>query len=139
MPKKEKEVKKEKKRDRTIKIRLLPRRFDLLISRFGTRFKRLAELEAKAEEAKFSRLGLIRSIITEEKMRILREIKEHPPSSIYELAKRLGRDIKTVRQDIKQLVEIGFLSLERTKAKGKVEKAKPVLAVDSLTIVIDLA
>ncbi len=136
MAKKEKES---KKRDRTIKIRLLPRRLDILISRFGTRFKRLAELESKAEEAKFNRLGLVRGIITMEKMRILREIKEHSPSSIYELAKRLGRDIKTVRQDIKQLVEVGFLSLERTKIKGKVQRVKPVLAVDSLTIVIDLA
>lgn len=135
MAKKEKES---KKKDRTIKIRLLPRRLDLLISRFGTRFKRLAGHEARTEEAKFNRLGLVRSIITEEKMRILREIKERPPSSIYELAKHLRRDLKTVRQDIKRLAEIGFLSLERTKTKGKIEKVKPVLAVNSLTIVIDL-
>ena len=125
-------------REKSITVRLLHRRRDFLMSHLGKRFKRLAVMGKRAEKAKFGRLSLLRSVLTDEKMRILRGIKEHKPSSIYELAKNLKRDIKSVRGDVRQLAEIGFVKLEKLKIKDKkIQRTKPTLAVDRFKITIE--
>lgn len=132
-----------KKRQRTIRIKLLPRRLDVLINRFGKRFKRFAEIKKKTEKSKFGELSLTRKVLTESKMRILRKIKESAPSSIYELAKSLKRDIKSVREDVKQLSKIGFIKLKRQKIKNRRKiqrvKVKPILKIERLNVVIEFA
>lgn len=132
-----KRKKRSKKKERTIRVILSPRRFDLLISRFGKRFRKLAEQVKKTEKARFGKLSSLRRIITEEKMRMLREIKESSPDSIYELAKSLKRDIKSVREDLKQLASIGFVKLKRLKTKKKIKKTKPILAIERLNVIIE--
>lgn len=123
---------------KTIKIRLKPRRLHLIIGKLG--FKR-KEIEKRAEKARFGKLGLIRNIITPEKMRLLREIKAKNPSSIYELAKSVKRDIKSVRNDIVRLEEIGFVKLKHFKKtrRTKIQKVKPTLKIGRLNIVIEFA
>lgn len=128
----------EKVKTRTIKLLLKPIRIDMLAGRFGKRFKRLIATQKRAEKARIDKLNLVRSIITREKTRIIREIKESEPSSIYELAKSLKRDIKSVRDDIKQLEKVGFIKLKTIKEKRtKIIRVKPELAIGRLNITIE--
>lgn len=89
------------------------------------------------EKAENSDISLLRSILTNEKARILHTLKTKQPNSIYELAKLLARDFKSVRQDIMILEKMGFLELIPIH-KGKREKLKPLLVVDSVEIKINL-
>ena len=82
-------------------------------------------------------ISLLRSLLTNEKARILHVIKTKQPNSIYELAKILGRDFKSVREDIRVLEEFGFLEMIPIH-KGRREKLKPLLVLDTLEIRIEL-
>lgn len=81
----------------------------------------------------FSNLSKLRQILSNERAKILSTIKHSSPESIYSLSKLLGRDFKSVSYDLKILQNFGFISFEKT-SKGKRNKLKPVLLVDSLQI-----
>ena len=85
----------------------------------------------------FSDVALLRNLLTKEKARILYFLKNHKPKSIYDLAKRLKRDFKSVRQDIKVLERFGFIEFHSGKT-GKRESLIPVLAIDKLQIVMNV-
>jgi len=84
-----------------------------------------------------SEIGLLRSLLSNEKARILHTIKAKQPNSLYELAKLLSRDFKSVRQDVLMLEKFGLI--ERIPIhKGNREKSKPILTADILDIRIEL-
>jgi predicted transcriptional regulator len=85
----------------------------------------------------FSDIKLLRNLLSNEKSRILYTLKSNNPKSIYELAKILGRDFKSVREDIKVLERFGFIEFYAEKT-GKRESLKPVLVIDSLQINIEI-
>lgn len=85
----------------------------------------------------FSGISAVRQLLSNERARVLHTIKTKQPTSIYQLAKILGRDFKSVRQDVKLLEKFGFLELEATR-KGKREMLRPILAADSVTITINI-
>ena len=85
----------------------------------------------------FSDITLLRKLLSNEKSRILYTIKRKNPKSIYSLAKILGRDFKSVREDTKVLEKFGFIEFKRTE-KGKREALMPVLAVDSIKIILSI-
>ncbi len=85
----------------------------------------------------FSDIKLLRSILSNEKARILYALKTKKPKSIYALAKLLGRDFKSVREDIKVLERFGFIEFHSEKT-GKREALMPVLIIEKLQIVIDI-
>lgn len=85
----------------------------------------------------FSDIKLLRNILSNEKARILYALKIKKPKSIYALAKMLGRDFKSVREDIKVLERFGFIDFHAEKT-GKRESLMPVLAIDKLQIIIDI-
>jgi predicted transcriptional regulator len=85
----------------------------------------------------FSDIKLLRTLLTNEKSRILYALKIEKPKSIYALAKLLGRDFKSVREDIKVLERFGFIEFHAEKT-GKREALKPVLIIDKLQIIIDI-
>jgi len=85
----------------------------------------------------FSDIKLLRSILSNEKARILYVLKYKNPKSIYALAKLLKRDFKSVREDIKVLERFGFIEFHSEKT-GKREALKPVLVIDKLQIVINI-
>src|SRR3989344_8013905 len=68
----------------------------------------------------------LRQALSNEKARILHAIKTKNPSSIYELAKILGRDFKAVRYDIRLLEKFGFVELISLHKQGR-ELLKPVI------------
>lgn len=111
-----------KKREGIVNISLEPSR---------STFSALLHLFSK--EDLFSEVGLVRSLLSNEKAKIIHNIKERKPESIYVLAKYLGRDFKAVRKDISLLEHFGIIRLER-KINGKRKGLMPVLNMDSLQI-----
>jgi len=85
----------------------------------------------------FSDIKLFRNLLSNEKARILYALKSQNPKSIYALSKLLGRDFKSVREDIKVLERFGFIEFHSEKT-GKREALKPILIIDKLQIIIDI-
>jgi predicted transcriptional regulator len=80
-----------------------------------------------------SDISLLKSILSNEKARILHILKTKQPNSLYELAKILGRDFKSVREDIYILERFGLIEMIPIH-KGKRQKLKPLIVVDELKI-----
>jgi predicted transcriptional regulator len=85
----------------------------------------------------FSDIKLLRNLLSNEKARILYALKSEKPKSIYALAKILGRDFKSVRDDIKILERFGFIEFHSEKTGGR-ESLMPVLIINKLQIIIDI-
>lgn len=83
--------------------------------------KRLSKGEkVKAHRALyFENLDAMRRVLTEKRLELLHVIKEKKPSSIYRLAKLLGRDINNVIEDLKYLEEVGLVELKKTGSGRK--------------------
>ena len=65
----------------------------------------------------FENLEAFRRVLTERRLEMLHVIKEKHPSSVYELAKMLDRNIKNVTMDLEYLKEIGLVEIKRSKEK----------------------
>ena len=99
--------------------------------RFNTFFKKLS-LSAE-EEFDLEGLSALRRLLSDEKAKLLYTIKSKSPNSIYQLAKLLQRDFKSVSQDIKLLERFGFIELVKEKTKNRI-RHKPIIAVDNVLI-----
>lgn len=97
-------------------------------------FKRL---RGEKKQYDFSGIAGLRQLLSNERARLLSTIKNKNPSSMYQLAKILGRDFKSVRQDVRLLERFGFIELD-ADTKGKREMLKPVLAVDKIVITVEI-
>jgi len=84
-----------------------------------------------------SDIALLRSLLSNERARLLHTLKQKQPNSIYQLAKILGRDFKSVRQDISMLEKLGFIEMIPIHKGGR-EKLKPLLVADILDIKVNL-
>lgn len=82
----------------------------------------------------FESLGVMRKFITDERLRVLKTIKKYQPSSVYELAKILKRDIKNVSNDVNYLESIDLLEVKRT-TKGR-SKSTPLVKYDKILLEI---
>ncbi|MEA3329417.1 MAG: hypothetical protein U9Q06_01615 [Nanoarchaeota archaeon] len=83
----------------------------------------------------YSDLALLRKLFSNEKARLLNTIKMKQPTSIYSLAKFLGRDFKTVRDEIILLKKFGFIEILEEKRQGRTSH-RPVLTATSINIII---
>ncbi len=101
---------------------------------FATFFKMFG---TDKEQYDFEGLSALRRLLSNEKARILHTIKAKSPKSIYELAKILKRDFKSVSEDIKLLERFGFIEMIREKT-GKRIRLKPLVTIDSLYIQVKL-
>lgn len=99
-------------------------------STFSSLFKRL---RGDKSDYDFSGLLDLRQILSNEKARILNTLKTHNIESIYHLSRVLGRDFKSVSNDIKLLHKFGFIDLI-PESKGKRKKLRPKITIDSLQI-----
>ncbi|MCS7134525.1 MAG: hypothetical protein NZ889_01555, partial [Candidatus Pacearchaeota archaeon] len=79
----------------------------------------------------------LRSLLSNEKARLLWLIKTKKPRSVYELTKLSGRHFKAVRQDLDILEKFGLIKFIKEKEKNR-EKLKPVLCADKLILHITL-
>lgn len=101
---------------------------------FTTFFKRMT---GDHSDYDFEGLSALRHLLSNEKARILHLIKLKKPNSIYQLAKMLKRDFKSVNDDIKLLEKFGFIDLIAQKT-GKRERLKPIVIVDAVHINLKL-
>ena len=85
----------------------------------------------------FSGISALRQLLSNEKARILDVIKTKKPKSIYQLAKILGRNFKSVKEDIKLLERFGFIELIKERTKSRI-RHKPEIVVDNITINVKL-
>ena len=88
---------------------------------FAETWKKLeAGKKVKKEEGiYFDSIDTMRAVLTNKRLQILKIIRELKPSSVYELAKILGRDLKNVNQDLKLLSDTGLVTLEKTVTDKK--------------------
>lgn len=101
---------------------------------FTSFFKKIA---GEKSDFDFKGLASLRSLLSNEKARILHIIKTRNPKSIYDVAKMLQRDFKSVSEDIKLLEEFGFIDLIKENT-GSRKRLKPVIVIDTLKIEIVL-
>jgi predicted transcriptional regulator len=91
----------------------------------------------KHEGLYFENLEAMRKVLTENRLRILKIIKKEHPSSIYELAKFLKRDIKNTYDDVQLLAGLGLVDLKKTK-EGR-ERTTPVVNYEKILLEIQVA
>jgi predicted transcriptional regulator len=92
------------------------------------------ERVAKHEGLYFENLEAMRKVLTEKRLTILKTIRKEHPSSIYELAKFLKRDVKNTFDDIKFLADVGLIELKKTK-DGR-EKNTPTVNYEKILLEI---
>ena len=85
------------------------------------------------EDYDFEGISVLRKLLSNEKARILHTIKHEKPSSIYDLAKKLGRNFKSVYDDLKLLERFGFIDFIEEKTKNR-KRHKPKIVVDTITV-----
>ncbi len=64
-------------------------------------------------------LSYLGKILSIERLRLLKAIKDHKPESIYQLAKVLNRAISNVQKDVSELAEYGIIELKKKRKKGQ--------------------
>ena len=104
------------------------KRIDIGIKRLKDSLRDFAETWKSVESGKrvrkeegiyFESIDDMRSVLTNNRLGILRAIRENKPKSVYELSKMLGRNLKNVNEDLKLLAKIGLVTLEATKKDRK--------------------
>jgi predicted transcriptional regulator len=109
---------------------------DLNVAQEGI-FSRFLSKKTKESEYDPSDIELLRTIFSNEKVRILYFIKKYKPKSIYDLSKKLKRDFKSVYSDLKVLERFELIEFYSEK-KGKRESLRPVLAINELNITLSI-
>ncbi len=84
---------------------------------FADTWKKLesGEKVKKEEGIYFESIDAVRSVLTNNRLLILKTIKDKHPKSVYELSKMLGRNLKNVNQDLDMLLRIGLVELKKEK------------------------
>jgi predicted transcriptional regulator len=71
----------------------------------------------------------LRKVLTEKRLELLKTIKDRKPSSIYELAQMVDRDLKNVLQDVSYLRDIGMVDVAETE-----NRKVPTVGYDVLSL-----
>lgn len=97
---------------------------------FGSFFSRIA---GDKSDFDFKGLSSLRTLLSNEKARLIHVIKTKNPKSIYEVSKLVQRNFKSVFEDISALEQFGIIDLVKEKS-GNRERLKPVLIIDNIKI-----
>ena len=92
---------------------------------------------APRRELSFETVDTLRKVITKRRLELLHMIAKKQPESVYELAHLVDRDLKSVNTDLKELVRLGLVDLERSEEARK--KVKPIVTYDTLNIEIEVS
>ncbi len=90
----------------------------------------------KHEAISFPTVNTFRKVLTQKRLELLRTIKQKEPGSVYELAKVVDRDIKSVNTDLSILEELGLVSLEETQEERI--RIKPHVLFDKIKVEIEI-
>lgn len=119
------------------------RKIDIGIKGLKESLKDFAETWKKLEAGKrvrkeegiyFDSIDTMRAVLTNNRLLILKIIRERKPGSVYELAKMLDRDLKNVNQDLKLLAEVGLVTLEKIED----DKKRVIPHVDYRKILLEI-
>jgi predicted transcriptional regulator len=94
------------------------------LDRFEAAWNRRTEGRSPLHVLSIADLPLLLKTLTPARWELLDRLRALGPLSIYELAKRLGRDYKNVHTDVARLVEIGLIEKQ---ADGRVGVAWDVV------------
>jgi len=82
----------------------------------------------RREEVFFTSIEAARKLLTPNRLSLLRAIRTERPGSMYALARRVGRDLKNVQQDLRLLESYGLVRMVRSRpGKGRRTKAPQAL------------
>ena len=82
----------------------------------------------------FESLDAVRSVLTENRLSLLRAIREHEPESVAELARSVKRDFKHVHGDVELLQGLGLVKATKDR------QGKPThLTSDTTQIIFKIA
>ncbi len=110
--------------EKTIEIALEP---------IGSGFSLFKKSASSKKDYNFSDVKVLRQLLSNEKARILHVIKHQKPTSIYDLAKKVKRKLKSVNDDVKLLERFGFIELSEEKVSNRI-RHKPAILADKITI-----
>lgn len=106
---------------------------DITIFESQGTFSLFKKADTSKKKYDFEGLAALRNLLSNEKARVLHVIKTKKPSSIYALAKTLGRSFKSVYDDVKLLERFGFIDFIEEKTKKRI-RHRPEIVVDAITI-----
>lgn len=106
---------------------------EITITQSKGTFSLFKKAKTSKKDYDFEGLSVLRKILSNEKARLLNAIKTQSPGSIYDLAKKLDRNFKSVSDDVKLLERMGFIELIEEKTKKRI-RHKPVIVVDTVTL-----
>ncbi|HLC93102.1 MAG TPA: MarR family transcriptional regulator [archaeon] len=120
-----------KARNVTIRISSM----DETLDRFAGVYERASRGEkvVPQEILSFETPELMREMLTKERLRTLKTIREKEPKTIYALAKMLQRPYSNVFNDVKKLAEMGLIDLRKENGT-----AQPRAKYDRLNITIPI-
>jgi len=110
---------------------------DVTITHAGKNFSFFGKKDFSRESYDFSSLSSVRTLLSNEKARMIEVIKHEKPVSIYDLSKKLNRNFRQVFDDFQLLKRFGLVEVIKEKYKSRI-RHKPILISDSLTINIKL-
>ena len=79
----------------------------------------------------------MRKVLSERRLELLKAVRKHRPASVYELARILNRNLRSVQQDVRVLSDLGFLELEKTP-QGKRDRLTPKVNYDKVVLEVAL-
>ena len=83
--------------------------------------------EKSRDEVGFTSIEAARNFLTRERLALMRTIRTHHPSSLYELAGMVGRDFKNVQEDIRILEKHGLVRIYKEPRGKRTVKVPEVL------------
>ena len=91
---------------------------------------------ARHEGVYFTSIEAARTLLTRNRLALLRAIRGQHPGSIYELAKTVNRDLKNVQQDLRILQEYGLIRMTPVRRAGKRRAKVPEAPFDEIALKI---
>lgn len=73
------------------------------------------------------------------RMEIIRHLQTHGPSTVFELARRMGRSADSLYYHVRRLQEVGVLARSGTRTGGRREEGIFALAGEPLTVTVESA
>jgi len=104
---------------KTLTIKIKPA--DEALEGFRQTFKRVAagRRVSRRNGVYFTSIEAARNLLTPNRLALLRAIRTKRPTSTYQLAKRLKRDLKNVQQDLRLLQDYGLIRITSGRSTGK--------------------
>lgn len=90
----------------------------------------------RREGVYFTSIEAARTLLTPNRLALLRTIRAKHPGSIYELAKILHRDIKNVQGDLQLLERYGLVRMSQEHRQGKRRVKVPQTMFDQIALKI---